>query len=139
MTNDNFTMKMSLENIDGEYNTLLEYSDSDNHSASISVVGESLTDVLETIYQEMVDELIKMSEKKKDPADMTDEEYIQYLEEEIIRLKQEKENSEKNFNKTKYYNEYYPGWHYNIKATSTKPASSDDLIKLINQYAENLS
>ena len=79
-------------NYDGEKGAeaSVSYEDNEGNSFESAVSGTDLDEVFVDLYSDVVTSignLSKKKEEKKDPADMTDAEYIAYLENEIIKLK----------------------------------------------------
>lgn len=75
----------------------VSYEDKDGNNFESSVSGTDLDEVFVDLYADVVESIAELSRKpkEKDPVDMTDAEYIAYLENEIIKLKKKQDEKQK--------------------------------------------
>ena len=96
MNTDSYNINMTLHNDNNNnFQSLLEYVDSEGNEVNVCVEGDDLEEVIQTIYDQTVDELIALAEQDDfDEEDMTDEEYIEFLEEELSKIREERDELE---------------------------------------------
>lgn len=78
---------------DGKYDASVAYTDTDNIELEAEAKGKNIEEVCWLLYEELVAQLDELEEE---PEDMSDAEYIKFLEEEVARLKKEKADNKKN-------------------------------------------
>ena len=115
-----FSLGMDVTiNEDGQYDASISYLDTDDYEIRANAQGEDIEEVCWNLYDKLSEQVAALEEENS-PEDMTDEEYIAYLEKEIERLRAEKtpkkeEISKEDFNKQinniiKYYDKMYDNY-----------------------------
>lgn len=112
-----FSLGMDVTiNEEGQYDASISYLDTDDNEIRANAQGENIEEVCWDLYDKLSEQVAALEEEKS-PEDMTDEEYIAYLEEEIERLRAEKNSKKEEISKEdlikqidktiKYYDKMY--------------------------------
>lgn len=86
MFTENYSIKLELEAGENGYTSFIEYTPNDKDTINVYVEGDSLHEVLETAYEEIIEELEAVEAQEEE---MNEDDYIAFLEEELGRAQKE--------------------------------------------------
>lgn len=84
---DRFALNINITGVNDQYTVDFDYLDNDDNDINVTADGDSLEETLGAAYEEVLNQITQAA--KDDHEDMTDAEYIEYLENRIIELKNE--------------------------------------------------
>lgn len=84
-----FSLGMDVTvNKDGIYDAAISYVDTENNTIKTSTQGKNIEEVCWNLYKDLEDQVLAIEEKTQ-KEDMSDKDYIQYLEDYVKELKAE--------------------------------------------------
>lgn len=84
-----FSLGMDVTiNKDGVYDAAISYVDTENNTIKTSTQGKNIEEVCWNLYKDLEDQVLAIEEKTQ-KEDMSDKDYIQYLEDYVKELKAE--------------------------------------------------
>ena len=84
---ERFALNINITGVDNKYTVDFDYLDNDDNDITVTADGDGLEETLWAAYDEVLNQIAHADED--DNEDMTDAEYIKYLENRIIELKNE--------------------------------------------------
>lgn len=93
-TGFSINMKLNLDE-NNKYQAFVDYVDTEENNLSAKAEGDDIEQVCFNLYNELTDQVAKLEAAEEGPEDMSDEEYIEYLEQRIEELLLENQNLKK--------------------------------------------
>ena len=86
---DRFALNINITGVNDQYTVDFDYLDNDDNDINVTADGDGLEETLWAAYEEVLNQITQEAKAEDDNEDMTDAEYIEYLENRIIELKNE--------------------------------------------------
>lgn len=111
---DRFALNINITGVDDKYTVDFDFVNDDDLDIKVSTEGDNLEEALTAVYNETLDQIAQLEKQADEKEDMTDAEYISYLENRILDLQQELETKQKKSAEPKYKNKVlYKNIHTN--------------------------
>ncbi len=105
---DRFALNINITGINDKYTVDFDFVNDDDLDINVSTESDSLEEALTTVYNETLDQIAQLEKQTDEKEDMTDAEYISYLENQVLDLQQElKEKQTKPVEQPKYKNKVF--------------------------------